>query len=122
MLNKSNLKILIITFVLLSIVKFFTAKVGYSGDPTVSLVIKSTPTIGNSFIMKGEEHDKNADNYSATWFTERKYKVITGDESGFTGEVLYDLIIISLWILGFGLLIHLIYWINELRVKMYKKY
>jgi len=118
MLNKSNLKVLIITFVLLSIVKFFTAKVGYSGDPTVSLVIKSTPTIGNSFIMKGEEHAKNVDSYSSSWFTERKYKVITGDESGFSGEILYDVLIISWWILGFGLLIYLIYWINGLRVRI----
>lgn len=99
MYKKKNLTILLTLFIILSFVKFFTAKVGLLGDPTVQLVIKPNPTISNSFIMKGEDNQVNREKYEGTWYYERNYKVITGDESGFAGESLYDLLIITWWIL-----------------------
>ena len=101
--KRKKITILLIAFVILSFIKLFTAKVGLLGDPTVQLVIKTNPTISNSFIMKGEDNQVNRQKYTGTWYYEKNYKVITGDESGFTGELFYNLIIISWWIIVIGM-------------------
>lgn len=103
-----KLKVLLTTFVILSIIKFFTAKVGLLGDPTVQLVVKSNPTISNSFFMKGEDNQLNREKYEGTWYYEGKYKGITGDESGFKGEAFYNLLIGAWWILGMGIPIYIL--------------
>ena len=102
-----KLKALLIIFLMLTIIKFFTAKVGLLSDPTVQLVIKSNPTFSNSFIMKGEDNKTNRDKYKGTWYYEGKYKVITGDESGFKGESVYNLLIFAWWISGIGMPIYM---------------
>lgn len=102
---KEKVIIILIIFILLSFIKFFTAKIGYQGDPTIALVLKSTPTISNSYLMKGEENSTYIYNKMPAWYTQRKYKVIAGDEHGFTGEMLYNFVIFSWWILSIGLLI-----------------
>ena len=104
MIKKNKLKGLLAIFIMFSIFKFFTAKVGLLGDPTVLLVIKSNPTVSNSFIMKGEDNQVSRGKYEGTWYYEGKYNVITGDEMGFTGESVYDLLIIAWWISAIGLL------------------
>jgi hypothetical protein len=113
--KKKKLIIFITFFIVLSFVKLFTAKVGLLGDPTVQLVIKSNPTISNSFIMKGEENEANRKKYEGTWYYERNYKFITGDEAGFAGESFYDLLIIAWWILVIGMPIYLV--INRIKSK-----
>jgi len=119
-MNKRKKLIGILTiFILLSIIKFFTAKVGLLGDPTVYLVIKPNPTISNSFMMKGLE--TRTEKYEGTWYYEGKYKVITGDEMGFSGEALYDLLIVAWWFLGIGIVIYIVVikvkTIRNLRIK-----
>lgn len=106
-MNKNRiLKFLLITFAILSIIKFFSAKVGLLGDPTVQLVIKPNPTLSNSFMMKGEDNELNRQKYEGTWYYEGRYRVITGDESGFMGEAFYDMLIGVWWILCIGISIY----------------
>lgn len=103
-MNKNNIKaILIILFVILSFIKFFTAKVGLLADPTLQLVVKPNPTISNTFHIKGEDNISTREKYEGTWYYEGKYKVIAADESGFAGEPIYDVLIIAWWILLGGL-------------------
>ncbi|KMT21806.1 hypothetical protein [Clostridium cylindrosporum] len=106
--RNENLKILITVFMILTIIKIFTAKVGLLGDPTIQLVVKPNLTISNSYIMKGEDNHINREKYKGTWYYEGKYSVITGDEAGFPGESLYDLLIICWWILIIGIPIYII--------------
>jgi hypothetical protein len=115
MYNKKKLTILLTLLIILSFVKLFTAKVGLLGDPTVQLVIKSNPTISNSFIMKGEDSETNRKKYEETWYYERNYKVITGDESGFAGESFYNVLIIAWWILVIGMPVYMV--INRIKSK-----
>ena len=104
-MKKKWFKSLIVFFIFLTIIKLFTAKVGLLGDPTVQLVIKSNPTISNEFIMMGEETEANILKYKGTWFYEKKYYVLTGDEMGFSGEKAYDVMIFSWWLLGAGMIL-----------------
>lgn len=106
-MNKKNkIKLLLAIFIMLSIFKFFTAKVGLLGDPSTLLVIKSNPTLSNSFIMSGEDNQVSRGKYEGTWYYEGKYNVITGDEMGSPVESVYDLLIIAWWISVIGLLIY----------------
>jgi hypothetical protein len=115
-MHKKNKMIMLLTaFIILSSIKLFTAKVGLLGDPTVQLVVKSNPTLLNSYIMKGEDNQVNRERYKGTWYYEKSYKVITADESGFTGEYLYNLIIIAWWVLVVGIPIYMV--INKVKVK-----
>ena len=104
-LKKKWFKSLIVFFIFLTIIKLFTAKVGLIGDPTVLLVIKPNPTISNEFIMMGEETEANILKYKGTWFYEKKYYVLTGDEMGFSGENVYDVMIFLWWLLGVGMIL-----------------
>jgi hypothetical protein len=115
MYKKKKLIILLSLFIILSLVKLFTAKVGLLGDPTVQLVIKPNPTISNSFIMKGEDSQTNRTKYEGTWYYEGNYKVIMGDESGFAGESFYNLLIIVWWIFVIVMPIYMI--INAIKSK-----
>lgn len=65
MSRKNWFRILIVIFILLTIVKLFTAKVGLPGDSTTMIVLKPNPTISNDFIMKGEETEANILKYKA---------------------------------------------------------
>lgn len=108
-MNKNrSLKVLLTVFIILSIIKFFTAKVGLLGDPTVQLVIKPNLTFSNSFIMKGEDNQTNREKYEGTWYHEGKYKIIAGDEAGFKGELFYNFLIVAWWIIGIGISIYML--------------
>lgn len=108
MVMNKRLKVVLIAFIILSIVKFFTAKVGLLGDPTVQLVVKAKPTISNSFMMTGEENQANREKYKGEWYSQGQYIAITGDEGGFSGESLYDLLIYTWWILLGGIPVYLL--------------
>ena len=115
-MNKKNKVIILLTaFIILSFIKFFTAKVGLLGEPTVQLVIKTNPTILNSYIMNGEDNQVNREKYKETWYYEKNYKVITGDESGFTGEYLYNSIIVAWWMLVIGMPVYMVF--NKIKSK-----
>lgn len=115
-MNKKNKVIILLTaFIILSFIKFFTAKVGLLGEPTVQLVIKTNPTILNSYIMNGEDNQVNREKYKETWYYEKNYKVITGDESWFTGEYLYNSIIVAWWMLVIGMPVYMVF--NKIKSK-----
>lgn len=119
-MNKKKKIILLLTiFIILSFIKFFTAKVGMLGDSTVQLVLKLNPTTSNSFIMKGEDNEVNRGKYKGTWQYEQNYKVITGDESGFAGEYVYDLVIIAWWVYTIVMIIYIVF--NKIKFKVKAK-
>lgn len=84
-------------YALLTMVKLFTAKVGALADPTVKLVLKTYPTLGNSFSMPGEENAANMAKYQGTWYYDGRYTTLLADEHGFPGEFLYTLLIACWW-------------------------
>ncbi|WP_010243571.1 hypothetical protein [Acetivibrio cellulolyticus] len=105
MLKRKWFKFLLVSFICLTIIKLFTAKVGLLGDPTEQLVIKPYPTIFNEYYMKGEENEANILKYKGTWYFEGKYYTITGDEAGFNGEKVYDFMMHVWWMLGAGIIL-----------------
>ena len=106
MFKSNKAKNFLIIFLMLSIMKFFTAKVGLSASPTTLLVIRPNISVTNSFIIKGEGPQFNKGKYTETWYYEGRYKVITGDEIGFSGESIYDLLILLWWFFAAGLLFY----------------
>jgi len=108
MFKSNKAKNFLAIFLMLTIIKFSTAKVGLLGDPTIKLVIRPNISVTNSFIMKGENNLVNREKYAGTWYYEGRYKVITGDEMGFSGERIYDLIIIAWWFFAGGLLLYVL--------------
>ena len=110
-MNKKKEKIILLTIIFLTLtsIKLFTAKVGLLGDPTVLLVLKSNPTISNTFKMTGEDNQINREKYEGTWYYNGNYKVlIPGDDGKFSGELIYDFVIAVWWILLIGLPVYMV--------------
>lgn len=84
-------------YALLTLIKLFTAKVDALADPTVKLVVKLYPTLGNHFPVRGEEGAAVLALYRGTWCLEGRYKVLLAGEHGFPGELFYNLLIACWW-------------------------
>jgi len=103
--RKIRLTLWVVGYCLLTVIKLFTGVVGQLGDPTVSLVVKKIPTINNFWRMMGEETPANIAKYQGTGYFEKKYWVLTANESGFTGEFFYFLLIGCWWLITIGLIL-----------------
>jgi len=97
------LKFFFIIYGFLSLIKFFTAKVGTLGDPTEKLVFKLYPTLSNVFNLPGEENAENIARYQGKWYFEGNYAILAADEHGFAGENVYFALIWAWWIITLAL-------------------
>jgi hypothetical protein len=88
--------------IFLTCIKFFTAEIRYSDDPTVRLVAKFTPSTNNNIILSGGELNDVA------------FQIVA-DENSYTGSGFYSLIVSGGWLL-FWLVIG-VYYLFDLRGK-----
>ena len=80
-------------FAVLSYIKFYTARVSFSEDVTVSIVkTDSIQLISNIHRIEREEVPYN-------WADEYGFKVLYADEMGHTWEIVHTFIIILWWIM-----------------------
>lgn len=79
--------IAICTYLLFILVKLFTAEVRYVDDPTVSLVVRSIPSLSNYLIVKETNE------------TEGMYFLLS-DEGDYIGSDLYAVLISMDWLVS----------------------
>ena len=87
-----------IFYVLLTVVKLFTGVVVGLGDPTYILAVKAYPTIKNFWSM-GEETAVNIARHQGTWYFEKRYWLLSANENGFSGDIIYHFLILLWWIM-----------------------
>lgn len=97
----------LIFYVLLTVVKLFTGVVVGLGDPTYSLVAKAYPTIKNFWSM-GEETAVNITRHQGTWYFEKKYWLLSANENGFAGDIIYYFLILVWWLVTLVILIKVV--------------
>ncbi len=83
-------KIGIIVYIMSTIIKLFTAQIGFDAETGPMIVIKSTPTIGNIYYTDADIHNKSLK------FKGNFYKVYTADKYLFW-IILYDILILLWW-------------------------
>ena len=101
-----------IFYVLLTVVKLFTGVVVGLGDPTYSLVVKAFPSIKNLWSM-GEETAVNIARHQGTWYFEKRYWLLSANENGFSGDLIYHFLILVWWLVTLIILIKVVLFIRQ---------
>ena len=91
-----------VLFIILSYFKFYTVRVSFSNDPTVSIVkTQDIQWAGNTYRI-----DKDTLPYN--WYDDYKFKILYADEMGDNLQYVHSFIIILWWIMllymGFNLI------------------
>jgi hypothetical protein len=88
----------IVLFIILSGVKFYTMQVSFSNDPTVAIVKTEDIQWSNNMY----KIDKETLPYN--WYEDYGFKILYADEMGHTWQTLHSFAIIAWWIILFYLL------------------
>lgn len=89
--NKLLIISLIIVFIILSYIKFFTLQVSFSNDPTISIVkTKDIQWGDNTYKI-----DKDSLPYN--WYDDYGFKILKSDEMGYEWQYFHSFIITIWW-------------------------
>lgn len=98
-LNKKLILIFVTFFILISYIKFYTAKISFNNDTTVAIVkTRKIQLFKNSKLVGDGYSDFN-------WYSNQGYDFIYGDEKGNVQEWLYLMIITLWWMILFAFII-----------------
>lgn len=95
-----------IFYVILSIVKFFTARVDLQTEESPLIILKLYPSIKNIFLGGDVEIAYYKKTY--TWFKQQLYITLISTNDYFFGVKIYDIVIVAWWIISGCLLIYIL--------------
>lgn len=91
--NKLVTVYLVVVFIILSYIKFFTLQVSFSNDPTVAIVKTQSIQWGNNTY----KIDKDVLPYN--WYDDYGFKILKADEMGYGWQYFHSFMITIWWIM-----------------------
>lgn len=91
--SKISLRVIgIISFTILSYVKFYTTQVSFSSDPTVAIVTT------NNIQLLSNNYKISASDLPYNWYDNYGFKILKADEMGHIWQSIHSFVIILWWI------------------------